>query len=111
MRLCAHGGCGRIIPIGERRCPEHRQTEVARRDAKAKAYGYHSPHWQRTRRERLDLARYVCELRLPGCTERATHVHLDPAYRGQHYAAQLEHTRACCASCSGAIDAPRSHSR
>ncbi|HEV8105558.1 MAG TPA: hypothetical protein VGP69_17640 [Gaiellaceae bacterium] len=40
---------------------------------------------------------------------RATHVHLDPRLEGNHDAATLEDCRACCASCSGAVDAPRAH--
>src|SRR5438046_1407735 len=107
MRVCPIRGCGRIIPATERHCPEHKAAERRRRDEKAKRFGYHSAHWQRIRRERLQSAGYVCELRINCNGAQATHVHLDPAYRGRHYAALLEHTRACCASCSGAIDAPR----
>ncbi len=108
MRTCPSPGCGRIIPMTERHCPRHKAEENARRNAKNKRFGRNSAHWRKVRKQRLELAGCRCELRLPGCTGLATHVHLDPAYRGEHRIAQVEHTRACCASCSGAIDAPRS---
>ena len=107
MKLCSYGGCGRRVTREEGRCPEHARAERQRRDEKTRRYGYRSPHWQRVRRERLELAGYRCELRLNCEGAEATHVHLDPAYRGEHRTALLEDTRACCASCSGAIDAPR----
>jgi len=71
------------------------------------AYGYNRTHWQQVRKQRLALAGHVCELRINCMGAPATHVHLDPAYRGQHRAARVEHCRVCCASCSGAVDAPR----
>jgi hypothetical protein len=67
-----------------------------------KRHGYKSAHWQKVRRQRLELAGY--ELKLAGCTIQATHVHLRAAYEGQHRAADVTDRRACCASGSGAID-------
>jgi hypothetical protein len=51
-------------------CTEARRTEEAKR------HGYKSARWQKVRRQRLELAGHVCELKLGGCTIRATHVHL-----------------------------------
>ncbi len=106
MRACAK--CARAIPATERYCAEHKRAENARRNAKNKAFGRNSAHWQKVRKQRLELAGFRCELQLAGCTGVATHVHLDPSFRGQHRAASVEFCRACCASCSGAVDAPRS---
>jgi hypothetical protein len=107
MRACAK--CGRVIPAGRRYCDDHTRRENARRTEKVKRHGYKSAHWQQIRKQRLELAGYRCELRLPGCTGIASHVHLDERYEGQHRVAALEDTKAACPSCSGAVDAPRSH--
>lgn len=90
-------------------CRDHAAVERVRRDEKRQRFGYSRPHWRRLRVQRLSLAHGLCELRLPGCSMRATHVHLDPRLEGNHDAATLEDCRACCASCSGAVDAPRAH--
>jgi hypothetical protein len=107
LRTCAR--CGRITGAGERYCATHQTAENQRQTAKTREYGYRRKHWRTIRKQRLEAAGYVCELQLPGCTTRASHVHLAAEYRGQHDIAELEHTRACCPSCSGAVDAPRSH--
>jgi hypothetical protein len=107
LRPCL--GCG--TPTDQARCLTCRQPELARRTAKRQAFGYHSENWQTTRLERLALDGWRCQLRLPGCTERATHVHLDPAKRGNHWTASVDDCVSCCASCSGAIDAPRARPR
>jgi hypothetical protein len=101
--------CGRPIPAGQRYCAEHKRELTQRHTAKTREYGYRRKNWRQVREQRLNLAGHICELKLPGCTTRATHVHLDPGMRGQHDAATLNDCRACCASCSGAVDAPRSH--
>jgi hypothetical protein len=106
LRTCAK--CGR--PGQGRYCPEHQRQENARRTNKVTRYGYKSAHWQAVRKQRLELAGHVCELKLAGCTIRATHVHLPARYEGQHRAADVNDCRACCATCSGAIDGARSHS-
>jgi hypothetical protein len=89
------------------RCPTCTAKDSERRNRKATAYGYGRANWQRIRTQRLTLARGLCELQLPGCTTVATHVHLEPELNGNHDAATLADTRACCPSCSGAVDAPR----
>jgi hypothetical protein len=62
------------------------------------------------RRQARLRRRHICALRLPGCTTQATQVRLDPALEGNHDAAALSRTgQACCAYCSGAIDASRAH--
>jgi hypothetical protein len=106
VTVCAEPGCPRLTDHGAR-CLEHSAPDRARRNARVAEYGYNREHWQTVRRQRLALAGYRCELQLDGCTEVASHVHLDPRLQGNHDAAQLHDTRACCASCSGAIDAPR----
>jgi hypothetical protein len=108
MPLSTCAKCGR--PCQGRYCPEHQRQENARRTNKVTRYGYKSAHWQAVRKQRLELAGYVCELKLAGCTTRATHVHLPARYAGQHRAADVNDWRACCASCSGAVDGARSHS-
>jgi hypothetical protein len=80
LRTCAK--CGR--PSQGRYCPEHQRQEDARRTNKVTRYGYKSAHWQAVRKQRLELAGHICELRLAGCTIRATHVHLPAGYEGQH---------------------------
>jgi hypothetical protein len=104
VRACVK--CGRRS-VG-RRCPRHQLAETARRSARIARNGYGRAHWQQLRKLRFGLAGGLCELRLPGCTRVATHVHLDERLGGNHDAATLADCRACCANCSGAIDAPRS---
>jgi hypothetical protein len=109
LKPCASFGCSRLIPRGLRFCREHEAADRARRDEKRARFGYSRPHWRRLRSQRLMLADGLCELQLPGCSMRATHVHLDPRLAGNHDAAAIDDCRACCASCSGAVDAPRAH--
>ena len=92
-------------------CLPCKTTDTARRTARIKHHGYSSPNWQHIRTRRHQLAAGQCELQLPGCTTIATHTHLNPTLAGDHRHAQLEDTRACCANCSGAIDAPRATHR
>src|SRR5947209_8274983 len=73
LRPCL--ACGR--PTRGARCPEH-DHDNARRAAKAKAHGLTTRAWQLLRRARLELDGYRCRLALPGCTGRATSVHLRP---------------------------------
>jgi hypothetical protein len=97
--------CGAISP--QWRCPACTEKDSAHRSRKVTAYGYGRANWQRIRKQRLTLAQGLCDLRLPGCTVYATHVHLAPELNGNHDAATLADTQACCPSCSGAVDAPR----
>jgi len=105
MKACVV--CGRKTQAGNR-CFEHKRLEQNRRNQRVAEYGYSSANWQRVRTRRRILAAGLCELQLPGCTKTATHTHLDPAAKGDHRRATLDQARACCANCSGAIDAPRS---
>jgi hypothetical protein len=105
LKACSK--CGR--PCKGRYCPAHQTQENARRTRKVTEHGYRRANSQGVRRQRLEAAGYVCELRLPGCTQRATHVHLAPTLAGNHDDATVHDCQACCASCSGAIDAPRAH--
>ena len=109
LRHCATQGCTRLVLKG--RCPQHKAADAQRRNARVKAYGYSSTNWQRIRQLRYAIANGICELKLPGCTSLATHTHLDPAAHGDHRSATIYQARACCANCSGAIDAPRSNRR
>jgi cytochrome c553 len=71
--------------------------------------GYSSADWQSLRRRRLAYDDLRCQLHYPGCTERATSVHLDPALKGDHSKATMENTASACAHCHGVEDAPTSN--
>lgn len=101
LKACVCGNLSRSW-----RCRSCAEKDSERRNTKGTAYGYNRAHWQRIRKQRLTLARGLCELQLPGCTIVATHVHLAPELNGNHDAATLADTQAYCPSCSGAIDAP-----
>jgi hypothetical protein len=107
LRACPK--CGVRVAPPDRYCPIHKAEDNRRRAKKVREYGYGSPHWKRIRAARLALADQICELRIRCNGAKATHVYLDPVLRGEHYRARIEDTRACCAPCSGAVDAPRSH--
>ncbi len=62
-----------------------------------------SPRWRKMREARLAYAGGVCEIRLPGCVEMATAVHLNPALGGNHRVAKLDDCRAVCVVCHGFI--------
>ena len=83
----------------------HRRQEIARE------HGLHSSHWRTLKKERLELARGMCELRLNGCTGKAMTVHLAPALAGDHRTATLSDCRAACLHCHGVVDAPRASRR
>lgn len=103
VRACA--GCGR--PTANVRCRRCTIGENQRRHVKAVANGLHSAHWANVREQRLALDGHLCTIRRPGCTVRATTVHLDPELRGDHLKATLQNTRSACRSCHGTVDAPR----
>jgi hypothetical protein len=103
-RVCPKPGCPNLQP-----CTTHEAADRARRNERVKQYGYSSANWQRVRKQRHAIANGFCELRLDGCTINASHTHLDPRLQGDHRAATINDVVACCANCSGAIDAPRSH--
>lgn len=93
LRACL--SCGR--PCQGPRCYQHSTDK-----------GYSTQHWQRTRRARLTIDGYRCQLRHSGCTIHATSVHLDPNCNGDHSLATVSNTLSACASCHGTEDAPRS---
>ncbi len=101
-RVCSKPNCPHLQP-----CPVHTLEEQARRNERVKAYGYSSSNWQNVKKKRRAMAAGKCELDLPGCTVIATHTHLDPRLNGDHRHATVYNARACCSSCSGAVDAPR----
>jgi len=70
--------------------------------------GRGSAEWEQLRRLALEAADGVCQLRLHGCTFWATTVHLDPELANDHSAATVDDLTACCASCHGRLDGPRS---
>lgn len=96
--------CGRRAPGGV--CPEHGSPEQRRR-ARQRDSGRDTKHWRELRAQRLAFDAEVCQLRLAGCTVHATTVHLDPAFGGDHQAAQLADVVSACLHCHGATDAPR----
>lgn len=98
----------RLIPAGEK-CAACATADNARRAKKSAAHGLTTTHWQQLRRARLKQAKGVCELRLRGCTRRASTVHLDPRLGGNHRAATLGDVRAACLRCHGVLDGARSH--
>ena len=71
--------------------------------------GYSSSHWQRVRRQRLNLDGHRCTLNHPGCTTVATTVHLAPELNGNHLLATVDNTRSACRRCHGTEDAPRAN--
>lgn len=62
--------------------------------------------WRRTRRAVLERDRYRCQLQLPGCTTRATHVHHT---RGKQMGDDPAHLVAACAHCNLATGDPSKH--
>lgn len=70
-------------------------------------YGYARAHWRKVRRARLALDGHRCKLRLAGCTQVATTVHLDSALEGRHDLATLDNTLSACAQCHGRLDGGR----
>jgi hypothetical protein len=103
LKVCARHG---LIPMTG--CEICKHADSRRRNQRVKTYGYSSKNWQQIRQARRQISGGYCELKLPGCTQIATHTHLDPRLRGQHQVATVNDAQACCSSCSGAIDAPRS---
>jgi hypothetical protein len=87
LKPCGNGSCPRLVPAGTRFCREHELADSARRNERVRRYGYGRAHWQGLRKVRIAHAKGRCELRLPGCTGRATHCHLDAALAGNHDAA------------------------
>jgi len=106
-RLCSYTG----DPfIGQCDCPQHREQrsrDNQRRQRKREQHGRNRKAWYQLRDCRLRFAGYRCELRLPGCTGRATTGHLDPRLHGDHTRARLKDIRAACPNCHGRVDGGR----
>lgn len=103
--------CG--TPSDGARCPKHAAPIVAadnaRRNAKTVAHGVKRAHFQRIRKQRLELTGFYCELRLPGCTMNATTAHLDEKLEGNHDAATIDDVKSACLHCHGVADGARAH--
>lgn len=105
--VCVARGCGKTVGRKGGRCPRHARQESKRKSSKIRQHGYSSANWQLVRSRRLLMDNSMCQIKLPGCTGRATMVHLDPALLGDHRFATILDCVSCCPSCSGAVDAPR----
>jgi hypothetical protein len=107
--------CGRPLPHGVRRCPEHQAIVDAAgnktRNERAKRGGRTTAYWKRLRLQALERDHNRCTFGLPGCTGTATHVHIRPELQGNHLAAGLADCRSACPHCHGVIDAPRAQGR
>jgi hypothetical protein len=109
-RLCSVPRCGRYRTIGTHcatHAAEYQGKDNKRRYAKRLAHGRQSQHWVALRRQKLAIAP-LCEFRYPGCTSRATTVHLDPRLQGDHLKARLEDCASACHHCHGVVDGARS---
>lgn len=99
-KFCAERGCRRFLPIGTERCDEHARAATARRNRDRQERGLFSHGWRERRVRVLERDGYRCRLKLPGCMHRATEVHLDPAFKGDHTVATDEDCTAACQSCN-----------
>jgi 5-methylcytosine-specific restriction endonuclease McrA len=88
-------------------CKSSCRLDNQRRAEKSKRHGLTTSRWQRLRTAALRRDRFLCQLRLSGCTQKATTVHLRPELAGDHLSASLGDLSSCCAHCHGAVDAPR----
>lgn len=68
--------------------------------------GWRGPHGLRART--LERDQHLCQAQLPGCTHKATTVHIRPALDGDHRQATLHDCISLCHRCHGRIDGPRS---
>lgn len=95
--------CGRLALLGGRYCATHEAGVRAVRAFR----GYDSPGWRRLRAAALQRDGGWCQLRLEGCTGRATTVHLRPELGGDHRRATLEDCVSACRVCHGRVDGGR----
>jgi hypothetical protein len=110
LKPCRTPTCTTLVPLGAARCARHTALHASSRPGRhpSTRHGYGRAHWHRVRRARLALANGQCELRLDGCTHRATTVHLDPRRNADHDHAHLSDCQAACAHCHGVVDGGRS---
>jgi hypothetical protein len=105
MKYCIR--CG-IVPAAHRCSPKWGTgTDNQLRTRKNKAHGTNTPYWRQLRQQALERDGYRCTIRHRGCTEVATTVHLDPALKGNHRVAGLEHCKSACKHCHGVEDGRR----
>jgi 5-methylcytosine-specific restriction endonuclease McrA len=104
--ICRHG----LRPAGTT-CPHCAAADNKRRARKAEANGLTTSRWRKLRATALRRDSHRCQLELPGCTHRATTVHLDPRLNGDHTKATLADVLSACHHCHGRVDAPRAAPR
>jgi DNA-directed RNA polymerase subunit RPC12/RpoP len=90
--------CARPIDSGRRRCEKCESKRF---------YASRDPLWRVVRAARLELDGHRCQLRFPGCTGRATSVHLAEELGSDHRRATVENTLSACAHCHGVKHAPK----
>ena len=101
-RICSRAGgaiclsCGKSCRLDNRR----RTKKTIDRGVKLASY-------QRLRLAALKRDRHRCQFRLPGCTGKATTVHLRKALGGDHSLATLDDLTSGCAHCHGVVDGGR----
>jgi 5-methylcytosine-specific restriction endonuclease McrA len=93
--VCLESGCPELTDSRARRCPTH-QKQVKRSPS---SNATSSSGWKKLRAEVLERDGYVCQVRLPACEGRATHVHHieAAAWGGEDTHANLQ---AACARCN-----------
>lgn len=101
-RICRHQG-GDICTSCKRSC----RLDNLRRVDKRKRHGLTTSWWERLRAAALKRDRHRCRLNRPGCTGKATTVHLRPELAGDHRNATLADVVSACAHCHGIVDGPR----
>jgi 5-methylcytosine-specific restriction endonuclease McrA len=83
-------------------------TDNQIRASKNKAHGTQTTYWRKLRTQALERDGYRCQLNVDHrCTQAATTVHLDPALKGNHRIAGLEHCKSACKHCHGVEDGRR----
>lgn len=105
FKVCSRSGS---LYQGTCRCPQcqmHAQADGRRRNAKAQQDGRSLRQWRSTTRPAvLARAGNRCELRLRGCTGKATTVH---KINGGYHSRNLDAYQAACFHCHGVVDAPK----
>lgn len=89
-------GCGALVPAGATRCRDCTRAVEQRRGTVTQRFG---PGWARISALVLKRDGYECQLRLPGCTGRATTAdHVTPRSHGG--TATLDNLQASCRRCN-----------
>jgi hypothetical protein len=88
------------------------ETENQIRYRKNKQHGTRTAYWRKLRQQALERDNYQCQLNAARrCTKVASTVHPDPALRGNHRVAGLEHCKSACKLCHGVEDGRRTPRR